>query len=424
MRSIHSRHYIYTHWLRIDLNNDEIKQWEQLKNYWNKYDCSMTVYYYDYNPLTEKVIKLDCNQSYQDLDLDVNSMSSGSLKKIKNKPTNITVYNKSIEHFFVNKLGLEVLDTLRKPSSTINIPEEELITVDVLKEFGKMKNIEKFNKILEEENWKIVKIPSESTYHYQLYFGKGKQVYNRYEYAFADFKYKSVFKDRLERFINNIIKQKELNLHNFVGKKINMFESEHQLSSDKKINTDVKCIGLVLGVNNNCFDIYDFQRPLGSQFYSLNIDEFEKKFNRGIYKPNFNILTSYENLELRKYMYNKSKKITDLCGDWDYRNIDMCNTHLGTIKVQKDKIILSYERFSSELDDYIFSPQFEVKSKNLIAEFNILDLENKEEVLNFLSKLENYIDYDEIGKILDEEENKSLKEIKNIENEEEEREYE
>ena len=109
MRSIHSRHYTYTHWLRIDMNNDEIKQWEQLKNYWNKYDCSMTVYYYDYNPLTEKAIKLDCNQSYQDLDLDVNSMSSGSLKRVKAKPTNITVYNKGIEHFFVNKLGLKLM---------------------------------------------------------------------------------------------------------------------------------------------------------------------------------------------------------------------------------------------------------------------------------------------------------------------------
>lgn len=278
-----------------------------------------------------------------------------------------------------------------------------------------MKNIEKFNKILEEENWKIVKIPSENTYHYQLYFGKGKQVYNRYEYAFADFKYKSVFKDRLERFINNIIKQKELNLHNFVGKKINMFESEHQLSSDKKINTDVKCIGLVLGVNNNCFDIYDFQRPLGSQFYSLNIDEFEKKFNKGIYKPNFNILTSYENLELRKYMYNKSKKITDLCCDWDYRNIDMCDTHLGTIKVQKDKIFLCCERFSPELDDYIFGPTFEVKSKKLIDEFNILDLEKKEDVIDFLSELEKQIDYTLMGKLLDEEENKSLKKLENEE---------
>ena len=166
MRSIHSRHYIYTHWLRIDTNNDEIKQWKQLKDYWNKYDCSMTVYYYDYNPLTEKVIKLDCNQSYQDLDLDVNSMSSGSLRRIKSKPTNITVYNKGIENFFVNKLGLEVLNNLRKPKATINIPEENLIEVDVLKEFGRMKNIERFKEIMEEEQWKIVKIPSDLNHHY------------------------------------------------------------------------------------------------------------------------------------------------------------------------------------------------------------------------------------------------------------------
>ena len=332
MRSIHSRHYIYTHWLRIDMNNDEIKQWEQLKNYWNKYDCSMTVYYYDYNPLTEKAIKLDCNQSYQDLDLDVNSMSSGSLKRVKAKPTNITVYNKGIEHFFVNKLGLEVLDTLRKPKSKINVPEDQLITVDVLSEFGRMKNIEKFNEIMKEEDWKIVKIPSDVSYHYQLYFGKGKQVYNRYEYAFNDFTFKSRFKDRLERFVNNVVKQKELNLDNFIGKKINMFESKHQISTDKKINIDVKCIGLVLGINNNCFDIYDFQRPLGEQFYSLNLKDFEQKFKAGIYKPNFNLLTSYEKLELRKYMYNKAKKFTNLCADWDYRNIDMTDIHLESLK--------------------------------------------------------------------------------------------
>ena len=59
---------------------------------------------------------------------------------------------------------------------------------------------------MQQEHWKIVKIGSDRKYHYQLYFGKGKQVYNRYEYAFADFTYKSVFKDRLERFINNLIK--------------------------------------------------------------------------------------------------------------------------------------------------------------------------------------------------------------------------
>ena len=415
MRSIHSRHYTYTHWLRIDMNNDEIKQWEQLKNYWNKYDCSMTVYYYDYNPLTEKAIKLDCNQSYQDLDLDVNSMSSSSLKRVKAKPTNITVYNKGIEHFFVNKLGLEVLDTLRKPKSKINVPEDQLITVDVLNEFGRMKNIEKFNEIMKEEDWKIVKIPSDVSYHYQLYFGKGKQVYNRYEYAFSDFTFKSRFKDRLERFVNNVVKQKELNLYNFIGKKINMFESKHQISTDKKINIDVKCIGLVLGINNNCFDIYDFQRPLGEQLYSLNLKDFEQKFKAGIYKPNFNLLTSYEKLELRKYMYNKAKKFTNLCADWDYRNIDMTDIHLESLKIQKNKISLSCEKYSTKLDTYISADIFEIESKELVDEFNMIDLENREQVLNFASKLESYIDYDKAEILLNEKEQNMVEEKKNLE---------
>jgi len=415
MRSIHSRHYIYTHWLRIDLNNDEIKQWEQLKDYWNKYDCSMTVYYYDYNPLTEKAIKLDCNQSYQDLDLDVNSMSSGSLKRVKAKPTNITVFNKGIEHFFVNKLGLEVLDTLRKPKSIINIPEEELIIVDVLEEFGKMKNIVKFKKIMDEENWKIVKIESDRKYHYQLYFGKGKQVYNRYEFAFGDFTFRSRFKDRLERFINNVVQQRELNLNNFIGKKINMFESQQKISTNKNINVDVKCIGLVLGINNNSLDIFDFQRPLGEQFYSINLDEFEQKFSKGIYKPNFNILTSYENLEVRKYLYNKAKRFTELCGDWDYRNIDMTNIHLESLKVQKDKIIISCEKYSNKLDDYISCPACEIESKELVNEFNLLDLENRESVLDFMSKIENYIDYDKAEQSLNAQENKKIKEKESLE---------
>lgn len=415
MRSIHSRHYIYTHWLRIDLNNDEIKQWEQLKDYWNKYDCSMTVYYYDYNPLTEKAIKLDCNQSYQDLDLDVNSMSSGSLKRVKAKPTNITVFNKGIEHFFVNKLGLEVLDTLRKPKSIINIPEEELIIVDVLEEFGKMKNIVKFKKIMDEENWKIVKIESDRKYHYQLYFGKGKQVYNRYEFAFGDFTFRSRFKDRLERFINNVVQQRELNLNNFIGKKINMFESQQKISTNKNINVDVKCIGLVLGINNNSLDIFDFQRPLGEQFYSINLDEFEQKFSKGIYKPNFNILTSYENLEVRKYLYNKAKRFTELCGDWDYRNIDMTNIHLESLKVQKDKIIISCEKYSNKLDDYISCPACEIESKELVNEFNLLDLENRESVLDFMSKIENYIDYGKAEQSLNEQENKKIKEKESLE---------
>lgn len=415
MRSIHSRQFIYTHWLRINMNTDEEKQWKNLMDYWNKYDCAMTVYYYDYNPLTEKVVKLDCNQSYQDLDLDVNSMSSGSLKKIKNKPTNITVYNKGIDYFFVQKFGEEILKTLKKTALSINVKEEDLIEVDVLKEFFYMKNIEKFNEILKENDWKVVKIPSDISYHYQIYFGKGKQVNNRYEYAFTDFTYKSRFRDRLERFVNNITQQRELNISNFVRKKINMFESKHQLDEDKDIHVDVKCIGLVLGINDNRFDIFDFQRTLGEQFYSLDISEFENLMNKGIYKPNYNLLADYEKLELKKYEYKKTKRFTKLCGDWDYRNIDMKNIHLESIKIKKDHIILFCEKYSTTLDDYISCPACEIHSKELVNEFHLLDLENKEKVLEYMNKLESSINYTEIEKALQEQEEKQIQEQTEIE---------
>ena len=92
---MNSRHFKYTHWLKISSPNEKGK-WENLKKFWDKYDCFMTVYYYDYNPFLDKLIKLDCNQSYQELDLDVNSMSDSGLKRIKAKPTNSSPYNKSI----------------------------------------------------------------------------------------------------------------------------------------------------------------------------------------------------------------------------------------------------------------------------------------------------------------------------------------
>ena len=191
MNNINSNHFTYTHWLKIDTYH-ELEKWQQLKEYKEKYDCSMTVFYYDYNPLMDKVIKLDCNQSYQDLDLDVNSSFDTSLKRLTQKPTNVTAYNKGINEFFKQKLGVEIQEKSLFP----DLNEKDFITVDVLKEFPKLKNIEEFAKLLEKEQWRVIKIKSERSYHYQLYFGKGKQVANRYEFAFHQFMYKSRMADR------------------------------------------------------------------------------------------------------------------------------------------------------------------------------------------------------------------------------------
>lgn len=94
--------YKYTHWLKIDFSNETIEgiEWRNLQEYKEKYPCNMEIYYYASNPLISKVIKLDCDQLYQDLDLDVNSLSDGSLIRLKSKPKNIEPYNKPIELFF------------------------------------------------------------------------------------------------------------------------------------------------------------------------------------------------------------------------------------------------------------------------------------------------------------------------------------
>ncbi len=62
---MNSRRFKYTHWLRIDSENEKL-QWSKLKEYKDNHECSMTVFYYDYNPLIDKVIKLDCNKYYDE----------------------------------------------------------------------------------------------------------------------------------------------------------------------------------------------------------------------------------------------------------------------------------------------------------------------------------------------------------------------
>ena len=280
MNSIHSRHFIYTHWLRMNIAN-ELSQWQALKEYKEKYDCSMTVFYYDHNPFGDKVIKLDCNQSLSDLNLDINSQSKLSFKRIKSKPTNISPYNQGINYFLETNLGIK----LKEENNNIQkINKKDFIIVDVLSEFWTLKNIKEFDLIMKKEEWNVVKIKSDRGYHYQLYFGEGKQVDNRYEFAFGDFQYKSKMKDRLQRFINNKLKQNDINAEKLIGLKINSFESIYQFSNEKDIAIDIKCIGLILGINKDCFDIYDFQRPLGQQFYSIKVEDLKKLIISGIYK--------------------------------------------------------------------------------------------------------------------------------------------
>lgn len=403
MNNINSNHFTYTHWLKIDTYH-ELGKWQQLKEYKEKYDCSMTVFYYDYNPLMDKVIKLDCNQSYQDLDLDVNSSFDTSLKRLTQKPTNVTAYNKGINEFFKQKLGVEIQEKSLFP----DLNEKDFITVDVLKEFPKLKNIEEFAELLEKEQWRVIKIKSERSYHYQLYFGKGKQVANRYEFAFHQFMYKSRMADRLQMFINNVLKHYEFNIDKFIGHKINAFEPVYNFSTGEKMASNVKCVGLVLGINDNKIDIYNGYNPIGSQHYTIDYNNFKKFVEDGLYKQNYNLLSNYEKMELRKYMYDKLEKFGELCGDWDYRNIDMTEPHLESIEIKGNNISIYCEKFSTDLDDYVSCSAGVINDKKLVKQFNVLDLSNYEKVLDFMREIEHHIDFKEVEKNLELEEQNEL----------------
>ncbi len=404
MNSIHSRHFIYTHWLRMNIAN-ELSQWQALKEYKEKYDCSMTVFYYDYNPFGDKVIKLDCNQSLSDLNLDINSQSKLSFKRIKSKPTNISPYNQGINYFLETNLGIK----LKEENNNIQkINKKDFIIVDVLSEFWTLNNIKEFDLIMKKEKWNVVKIKSDRGYHYQLYFGEGKQVDNRYEFAFGDFQYKSKMKDRLQRFINNKLKQNDINAEKLIGLKINSFESIYQFSNEKDIGIDIKCIGLILGIDKDCFDIYDFQRPLGQQFYSIKVEDLKKLIISGIYKPNYNQLTAYEKLELKRYLNKKIDKFNQLCKDENFRNIDMNIPHIQGITIRNTIIEIFVEKYSCNLDDYISCSIKKINDKELIKKLSALDLDNKDNVLDYISRIENEIDYESANKKLDLEEEKTI----------------
>ena len=108
--------YEYIHWFVIDFINETPTgiEWKNLKEYKEKYDCSIEVYYYE-NTMAKKAIKLECNQSYQDLDLDVNSLFDGSLLRVQRKPKYIKPYNKPIEFFFERYI---------KENNDLNIDED------------------------------------------------------------------------------------------------------------------------------------------------------------------------------------------------------------------------------------------------------------------------------------------------------------
>lgn len=100
---------------------------------------------------------------------------------------------------------------------------------------------------------------------------------------------------------------------------------------------------------------------------------------------------------------NKLQKFSELCGDWDYRNIDMTNSHIQGINIEKNRLSISCELFSPEIDDYVSCDGGTFTNKSLIKRFKNLDLNKQEDVLDFISSLNDLVDWEKVDIILNKE---------------------
>ena len=80
----------YKHWLKVDgYSFDTERQYNEIEKYLQNYpESNIKVYQYTYD-LFNKVVLLECNQSYNDLGMIVNS-GSNNLRRLSQKPRNIT----------------------------------------------------------------------------------------------------------------------------------------------------------------------------------------------------------------------------------------------------------------------------------------------------------------------------------------------
>ena len=91
----------------------------------------------------------------------------------------------------------------------------------------------------------------------------------------------------------------------------------------------------------------------------------------------------------------------------------MTESHLQGITIKGDIIGITCEKYSTNLDDYVSCSGGDIKSKELVKEFNLLDLEDKVAVLEYISKIECYINYKEVNERLSNLEEKELNDLNN-----------
>jgi hypothetical protein len=94
------------HWLQIGgmrvSQKAEGRQWDNLKKYLSDYpESKATVFLKETGDMFCRIIRLECNQNYRDLDLDCNG-GDGSVRHFDRKPNDLSLCKIQID-YFVNR---------------------------------------------------------------------------------------------------------------------------------------------------------------------------------------------------------------------------------------------------------------------------------------------------------------------------------
>lgn len=119
-----------------------------------------------------------------------------------------------------------------------------------------------------------------------------------------------------------------------------------------------------------------------------------------MHHKNYLIISNSTRLNYKE-INKKIKEFNRMCGDWDYRNTDMTDVHLGGIEIKYRAIKMYCEKYDVDLDNYIICYSGRVNNQNYLKNFIELDLENREKVLEYISSLEDCIDWKKVDNDLD-----------------------
>lgn len=108
-------------------------------------------------------------------------------------------------------------------------------------------------------------------------------------------------------------------------------------------------------------------------------------------------------------LQDKIKSFNELCGDWDYRNIDMTDSHIAGIEIENSVVKILCEKYSVDADEYVFSEGGIVRNNEIKEDFLKLNLEDYEKVLAFIRTLNGYVNWEKVDKNLSKEEQKLIK---------------